>query len=286
MSAVSDTGENPTEALPPYDEQLSAFHRVFARELEGIIAALPLDGGMRVLDLACGDGFYTRRLAERLGPDGHVTGVDINQAYLSRAREEAARRVGGAAIDFVSASFDALPFPAGAFDVVWCAQSLYSLPDPVVVLGHLARVLRPGGLVVVLENDTLHQVLLPWPVDLELHLRAAELRAFLDASHKPGKYYVGRRLPAVLASAGLEPLGRTTYAFDRHAPLSEPERALLQRYLEEVAERVTPYLDEPLHESLRRLVEPGAPQHLPAQPHLTMTWLSMLAVGRKPGPGG
>ena len=280
---MGDDRTEPGGALPAYDEQLSAFHRVFERELEAILASLPLGAGMRVLDLACGDGFYTRRLAERLGAGGHVTGADISRAYLAEATREASLQAGQATVDFVSASFDGLPFPEDTFDLVWCAQSLYALPDPVVVVRHLGRVLRPGGVVAVLENDTLHQVLLPWPVQLELPLRAAELRALVDTSRRPSKFYVGRRLPAVLAVAGLEPLGITTHAFDRHAPLSEPEQQLLQSYLDAVAERVAPYLDETVAEAFRELIAPGSPRHLLAQPHLTMTWLSVLALGRKPG---
>lgn len=236
---------------------------------------------MRVLDLACGDGFYTRRIAERLGSAGCITGADINQAYLSEARAEASRQSGRAKIDFVATSFDRLPFPDDTFDLVWCAQSLYTLPDPVVAIGHMTRVLRPGGLVAVLENDTLHQVFLPWPVRLELPLRAAELRSFLEGTRNSSKYYVGRRLPAILAAAGLEPLQMTTHAFDRQAPLGDAEHELLQSYLEEVAERVASYLDAALLQELRELVDPGSPRHLLGQPYLTMTWLNVLAVGRK-----
>jgi hypothetical protein len=130
----------------------------------------------------------------------------------------------------------------------------------------MARVLRPGGLVAVLENDTLHQVLLPWPVHLELPLRAAELRSFLERGRNSSKYYVGRRLPAILAEAGLEPLRMTTHAFDRQAPLGEAEQELLQSYLKEVAERVAPYLGAPLLQELRQLVDSGSPQHLLRQP--------------------
>lgn len=237
---------------------------------------------MRVLDLACGDGFYTRRIADRLGPGASITGVDLNVAYLAEAGEEASRHSGRAKIQFVAASFDRLPFPDDTFDLVWCAQSLYSLPDPVVAIGHMARVLRPGGLVAVLENDTLHQVFLPWPVGLELPLRAAELRSFLEESRTSSRYYVGRRLPALLAAAGLEPLQMTTHAFDRQAPLAAAERQLLQCYLEEVSERVAPHLDIALLEELRRLVEPGSSAHLLDQPYLTMTWVNMLAIGRRP----
>ena len=264
-------------ALPAYDSQLAAFHSSFERELQGIVNAFPLRADMRVLDVACGDGFYTRLLAQRLGPAGFVAGADINRAYFSEAREKAP----GATIEFVAAALDRLPFPDDTFDVIWCAQSLYSLPDPVIAIGHMARVLRPGGLVVVLENDTLHQVLLPWPVSLELPLRAAELRSFQEGSRNSSKFYVGRRLPAILAAAGLEPLRMTTHAFDRQAPLCEAERSLLQGYLEQVAERVTPHLDAALPDDLRGLVDPRSPQHLLEQPYLSMTWLNVLSFGRK-----
>jgi SAM-dependent methyltransferase len=266
--------------LPCYEGQLSGFHRAFARELQAIVDGLPIGSGMRVLDLACGDGFYTQRIAGRLGSEGSITGVDINLAYLAQARAAVPRRAGWAAIDFVAATVDRLPFQDRTFDLVWCAQSLYSLPDPLVAIGHMARVLRPGGLVAVLENDTLHQVLLPWPVALELPLRAAELR-FFQESRNASRYYVGRRLPALLAAAGLDPLPMTSHAFDRQAPLGAAEQELLQSYLEQVAVRVEAQLEPTLLDELRQLVDPRSPQHLLLRPHLTMTWLSVLAFGRK-----
>jgi SAM-dependent methyltransferase len=267
--------------LPSYKSQLSAFHRAFELELLDIVRALPLTAGMRVLDLACGDGFYTRRIADRLGPGGSVTGVDLNRAYLSLAKLEATHQTGSATIDFVAASFDRLPFPDETFDFVWCAQSLYSLPEPVAVFEHLARVLRPGGIVAVLENDTLHQVFLPWPVSLELPLRVAELRALSAKTCNPSRYYVGRRLAAVFAEAGLEPLEVATRAIDRQAPFGEAEETLLQGYLEAVANRVAPYLAASLLQQLRRLGDPESPDHMLRQPYLTMTWLNVLALGRK-----
>ena len=268
-------------SLPAYESQLSAFHRAFERELVATIAALPLEPTMRVLDLACGDGFYTRRIAERLGRGGSVVGVDLDPAYLEVARTEIRGHSGPAAIELVQAPFDALPFGDGAFDFVWCAQSLYSLPDPVVVLAHVARVLRPGGIAAVLENDTLHQVFLPWPVSLELPLRVAELQGLSAQSANPGKFYVGRRLPAVFAAAGFAPMSVATIAIDRAAPFAEVERELLQGYLAGVVERVTPYLSPPLLEELRELVDPASPRSLVAQPHLTMTWLNVLALARR-----
>lgn len=256
--------------LPEYDAQLSAFHRAFERELAQIVDSIPLRPEMRVLDLACGDGFYTRLLGAR----GGVTGVDNNSWYLARARRAAP------SARFVAASFDQLPFPDHTFDLVWCAQSLYSLPSPLDAIRHMSRVLRPGGVLAVLENDTLHQVLLPWPASLELPLRAAELRALQQASGPTSRFYVGRRLPMLFAEAGLEPISQTTHAFDRLAPLGEPERELLQHYLRELEERVTPHLEPDALAAFRELVDPNSPKHLLRAPHLSLTWVNALALGR------
>jgi hypothetical protein len=152
----------------------------------------------------------------------------------------------------------------------------------------MARVVRPGGQVAVLENDILHHVVLPWPVALELPLRAAELRSFEAQGRGPGALEVGRRLPAILAAAGLEPLGPTTHAFDRQAPLGPAERELLQGYLDDILQRVAPHLEPGLLEALQLLVDPGSAQHLLRRPDLSMTWLCVVAAGRKgpPRPAG
>jgi SAM-dependent methyltransferase len=270
--------------LPGYERQLSLFHRAFEGELRAIVEGLPLRSGLSVLDFACGDGFYTRRLAERLGPGSLVVGADSSLAYLSDCRASAPRGPGRARTGLVGAQFDHLPFPDNTFDLVWCAQSLYSLPDADAAVASMARVLRPGGHVAVLENDVLHHVILPWPVALELPLRAAELRSFQVEGRSPGASDVGRRLPAILAAAGLEPLRPTTHAFDRQAPLGLPERELLQGYLENVLQRVAPHVDPGLLGELQRLVDPGSDQHLLRQTDLSMTWLCVLAIGRKGRP--
>ncbi|MDP2269443.1 MAG: class I SAM-dependent methyltransferase [Archangium sp.] len=260
--------------LPDYDSQLSSFHQAFEGELRAIIASLPLAPGMRVLDLACGDGFYARCIADRY-PGCSITGADLDPEYLAKARSASK------GIEFVRASFDHLPFREGSFDLVWCAQSLYSLPDPVVALQHMARVLEPGGVVAVLENDTLHTALLPWPASLELPLRTAELRSFQQGS-RPGRFYVGRRLPAVLAAAGLEPGKMTTHAFDRQAPLGEAEQRLLASYFEDINHRVTAHLEPASLQRFRELIDPASPQYLLRLPHFSVTWVNVLALGRKP----
>jgi hypothetical protein len=84
------------------------------------------------------------------------------------------------------------------------------------------------------------------------------------------------------SGAALVRAGESELEFDRQAPLGQAERVLLQSYLDEITERVAPYLDAALLQELHQLVDQTSPQHLLEQPYLSMTWLSVLALGRKP----
>jgi SAM-dependent methyltransferase len=102
-----------------------------------ILDALP---GGRALDVACGTGRYARHLAER----GHwVIGVDTSAEMLAVAREAAPTG------DFRLGALEALPVEDASIDVVVCALALTHTPDLHPVMAELARVLRPGGHLVV-----------------------------------------------------------------------------------------------------------------------------------------
>jgi SAM-dependent methyltransferase len=283
--ADANQGKEPADAdeLPAYVEQLFAFHTAFAPELREVVGSLPLPTNAKVLDIACGDGFYSRCFAARLAGDGLAVGVDLSLAYLQLARRNQFELESLAGRPrFVAGDFARLPFARATFDLVWCAQSLYSLPEPVAALRTMRDLARPGGVVAVLENDTLHQLLLPWPTRLELALRAAEYQSFGEETGRPSKYYVGRRLPAVFAAAGLEPLSIRTQAIDRQAPLSRHEEAFLRVYLKNMAERVAPLLDDNLRDDFQSLIDVDSPGNLLAQPQFSFTWLNVLALGRRP----
>ena len=147
-----------------------------------MVRSLPIAEGDRVLEMACGDGAYTPWLAKKVGDAGKVVGLDVSTEYLKVAKQATRNNSN---VRFVAGSIDRLPFEDGAFDVAWCAQSLFSLPEPVDAVRRMARVVKPGGLVAVLEDDTMHQVLLPWPVDVELAVRLAEWQSLVEESDEP-----------------------------------------------------------------------------------------------------
>jgi SAM-dependent methyltransferase len=99
--------------------------------------------GERVLDVACGTGVVARAAAGRVGRTGHVAGVDINAAMLAVARSLPAGP--GASVGWFEGSAQALPFPAGSYDVVLCQLGLQFFPDQPAALAEMRRVLVTGG---------------------------------------------------------------------------------------------------------------------------------------------
>ena len=228
--------------------------------------------------MGSGDGFYTDELADRLDPTGCVVALDVNRAFLRLARRQTTARC---RVAFVQGRLR--DFPAEEkFDVVWSAQSLYSLPEPVSALRDMARLTKPGGLVAILENDSLHHLLLPWPIHIELAVRTAEYAALQDETEHADKYYVGRRLWALLAEAGLQPEGFQTQCIHRHAPLSPSLERFVTAYLHRLGERVAPRLNPTTAREFQALISPCGSDFLLHQPHAAIGMVNLLAWGRKP----
>ena len=187
-----------------------------------------------------------------------------------------------ATITFVAADLFDLPESLCHFDAASCSQSFYSLPDPVPALRCIAQRVRSGGMIGVLENDSMHDLLLPWPIELELALRDAEYQALAAASERPSRYYIGRRLPGVMAAAGLERVQFRTQCIDRMSPLDAPLTKFLDAHLERMAERVEPYVESHIWDRCAILRDSDARHAWFDEPWFTVSWLNVLAVGCKP----
>lgn len=102
---------------------------------------LGLHPGETVLDLACGPGTLTRRLADAVGDDGLVIAADLSEPMLARAT----RAVPASNTVFVRADAMSLPLRDDTVDAVSCSLCLHLVPDLDTALDQIARVLRPGG---------------------------------------------------------------------------------------------------------------------------------------------
>jgi ubiquinone/menaquinone biosynthesis C-methylase UbiE len=243
------------KSLPSYAPMLKAFHREFAVELRAMLKELPIRAGDKVLDVATGDGQFAVWLGELVGSAGSVTAIDRSEAWLHEAGKTL-KRAAAHEVTLEQGDATQLPYADATFDFVWCAQSLYSLPQTNECLAEMHRVLKPGGRIGLLENDSLHHVLFPWPVDLELRLLAAELKSFQANSTKPAKYYAGRWLSRLLRQNGFKRPQERSFATTRQQPLSAAAEDYFRYFLNAQRERVEPWLKPKALQRLDRLIDP------------------------------
>ncbi len=165
-------------ACPITAPLLMSQHCAFEPEFRAIVASLPVRPGDRVLDLACGDGAYSRWLAER---GTSVLAVDVSRDFSSSPGtiiRPRLRPIASVSCGEIFAGFLLMMIVS----ISYGAQSLYSLPDPLDALQKMRQKTKPGGFVAVIENDEFHHVLLPWPIEIELALCRAQLAANIKRS--------------------------------------------------------------------------------------------------------
>jgi demethylmenaquinone methyltransferase/2-methoxy-6-polyprenyl-1,4-benzoquinol methylase len=107
--------------------------------------------GHRVLDVASGTGDVAARLAGRVAPNGEVWLCDINNAMLARGRDRLIDRGITGQMRYVQADVEQLPFADASFDRVTIAFGLRNVTDQDAALASMQRVLKPGGMLLVLE---------------------------------------------------------------------------------------------------------------------------------------
>ena len=145
-----DPGEGYAAWAATYDDHDNA---TIALEEPAVAALLAGVAPGRALDVGCGTGRHTARLAAT----GHdVVGIDPSEEMLGRARE----RLPG--VEFRAGGFDALPAQDAQADLVVCALALSHVPSLQAPVAELARVLAPGGLLVVSNIHPLATAILGW----------------------------------------------------------------------------------------------------------------------------
>ncbi len=170
---------------------------------EASLEAIDLRGGERVLDVGCGTGVFTCVLARAVGPTGCVVGVERDDQQLAAARNQAKRT--GVAAAFRAGSAEELSLDAdetGSYDVAHARFLLEHVHQPERVVAEMVRAVRPGGRVVLQDDD--HDLMRLWPEPPGFApLWKAYIRAYDKLGNDP---FVGRRLVAMLHAAGAKPV--------------------------------------------------------------------------------
>ena len=149
LHAFTDVDRAPD--LAPYFSALEAFDEIPQLQELKALARAEIAPDADILDVGCGFGLESVKLARLAEPGGHVTGIDKSAAFIREAQRRA--RQAKAAIDFQVGDAEALPFPDGAFDVARAERLLVYLPDPKTALKEMRRVTRKSGAVTAIEPD-------------------------------------------------------------------------------------------------------------------------------------
>ena len=212
------------ERLRQQPQQLEA-------EARWLLDRLGIQHGWRALDMGCGPRGILDLLAERVGAQGRVVGLDRDEASVRLASAFAAER-GLANVEVVHGDARASGLPQESFDVAHMRLVLVNVPEPDRVVAALTALVRPGGVVAVHEADYVSHFCEP-PVEAWSRL----FRAYATYARDRGiDLHVGRRVPALLRAAGVMDIqvNPVVHVY----PPGHPRRPIFLQFVENVRERL------------------------------------------------
>jgi ubiquinone/menaquinone biosynthesis C-methylase UbiE len=130
-------------------QSIYAFQRPVSDIWNGSLDLAELRGDEKILDIGCGNGLYLGVLRAR-GHQGPILAGDLSVGMLRSARPAAGDR------PLLVSDVQAIPFAADSFDVTLAMHMLYHVPDRTLAIRELRRVLRPGGVALVVTNSETH----------------------------------------------------------------------------------------------------------------------------------
>jgi SAM-dependent methyltransferase len=190
-------------AADAYDQFMGRFSSPLSPQMADLAGLVP---GQRAIDVGCGPGALTSVLVERLGPAA-VAAIDPSVPFVNAVR---ARYPG---VDVRLASAEAIPFPDAGFDAAFAQLVVHFMADPVGGLREMARVTRPGGVVVASVWDhagSQGPLGLFWSLARELDPEAVDESRLAGAREG--------HLAALASEAGLRDVTSTTLSADLEMP--------------------------------------------------------------------
>lgn len=268
--------EAPTYALGSSPAERDRLRRQ-SEELRAHSAALldriGVERGWKAIDLGCGPSGIIEMLAERVGPQGNVTGLDLNSANVALAHQFAdEHRLTN--VELAEGDARRTGLPPASFDLAHARTLLINIPDPAVVVAEMVRLVRPGGWVAVLEPDGGGSLCYPphpaWDRLSQIFWSASQAEG--------GDLQVGRRLPELFRQAGLADIGVEAKA-DIY-PLGHSRRTVRP----DLVRSMRPKILERAIASEQELdqVDRAVREHLDNPDTLVLPHLLFLAWGRKP----
>ncbi len=186
-----------------FDDRCFDYFRCLQRRVVRLIEVKP---GIHFLDVGCGTGWAVRHVAGLVQGRGEFHGADLSANMIAKARANSVDLVN---VHFHQANAERLPLEGGTFDSIICTNSFHHYPDPFKALSEMARVLKVGGRVYIMDLTA----------DGPL-LRAIDRR--VKAREKEHvKFYGTREYRQMFSVAGLRYVRSKTIAFPMKVHIGE-----------------------------------------------------------------
>jgi SAM-dependent methyltransferase len=268
-------GDTPSR---DYASKLRRFNAFAEPEIRQAIASLGLKPGMRVLDAGCGTGEALRWLADEVGPEGAVIGMDLSVPHLRAARFIAPED------GFVVLQGNMLdpPIAPASVDLVWSVNAINHLRSPAAGLATLLGLIRPGGRVALGQSSLLPDMVFAWDSRLERLVNEAVRQYYRDRYQLDERELTWiRAIVGLLRQAGLKQVRVRTFMIERVTPLRlEDENYLLEAIFRGTwGDRLQPYLSSSDYQEMMRLCDPHHPEFALRRPDFHFLQSFTLAVG-------
>jgi SAM-dependent methyltransferase len=217
MVPESNPAGHWSESAPYWERHRDIIREMFAPITEALIADAGVSRGHNVLDVGTGPGEPALTVAEFVGNEGRVCGIDPTPEMIAAARR-AANRENLGNVQFEIASTERLPLETNTFDAVVSRFAAMFFPDPLAAMREILRVLKPGGRLAfavwhLAERNPFHSVFLK------------VVERYVDLTPPPDapdvfRYAVPGKLLAILNQAGAIETSERVLRFNIDAPVS------------------------------------------------------------------
>jgi demethylmenaquinone methyltransferase/2-methoxy-6-polyprenyl-1,4-benzoquinol methylase len=249
--------------------------------LRRLVHYLRLPVGSRGLDVASGLGLQARLLAEAVGPNGHVTGLDRSPELVRYAEDSAKEWDLSDRLCFQTGNAFQLPYANDTFDWIWSSDFAgYPVGDLLPLLREFSRVVKPGGTVAILAWSS--QNLLPGYELLEARLNAT-CSAYLPyfRGTQPETHFA--RALGPFHDAGLDAVEARSFTRDVQVPLKDEIRTGLISLFEMLWGERQPEVTPEDWEEYLRLCRPGSPGFVLDLPDYHASFTYLMFRGSVPG---
>jgi ubiquinone/menaquinone biosynthesis C-methylase UbiE len=197
-----------------------------------IIKSLDLPNGSKGLDAGCGIGFYTKILAESVGDEGNMIGLDVSKEFITYANKNQVQN-----IQFEEGDINSLYFKDKTFDWIWSADTVWPGPkelgcpaeDPTRIIKEFYRILKPGGMLIIIFWSS--QKFLPgYPLlEARLNTTSGATSPFVNGMN-PKNHIINAK--HWLEKGGFKNISAKTFLADINAPIDENTRNALNIFFQ------------------------------------------------------